>query len=1134
MTSGLGGEALILIYGADGRTQAIDGSCYVPHLARPDELQSSRVAADRGYIQDYNSVAVPGSLAALAYALERYGTESLAEVLAPAIDLADFGYNLNPSTIAEIDGLSPYLRHQDYVAGFILKDFTDAWGPDHVFCASDLAKTLRRIAALGPAEFYRGRIADEIDADMNRHGGYLRKSDLVTVRAVERQPIRDSYRGLQVITFPYPGGGGSLIEMLHILETFPSKLLQDASLDRLHLLVEAARLTWADNQNSWMPLPLVDHQLTDRLWAAQRAKLIRFDRALRPGEISGDVPEPYLAVGTTQVSVVDRWGNAVALSQTLGAFFGAAVATPGLGFFYNANLNAFNYRNPLSPHYLRPGQVPATAMTPTIILKDGKPLLVLGSAGSDRVVPTMVSVISGVADRGLDSCEAVAAPRAIWGTTWGDPRPFVELAGESRCPGEARLSGDLPARVSRALGRHLGVRRNQRRLHRPPDRDARRRARPAPVRVCRGARGSLTAALASRQVVPSPGMHRDETVSYQFAISRRAKVSSRAQRGIWEGAGRSRLSPTQIPRRSAPRNDMFNGKLVSGPFSTSVSPGLAARSQARPSRPTPPWSARLVALALVLPNVTWIVLSRALWSYDACEYGSAAIELYNTLIRNPSMWLCTLFDTYTHKAPLIFWAGQVFVPLGRLLGSIPIGLDLMMALTQYVTLILAWRLFEETFATRSLAFAGLLLVGTAPLFVGLSTKFLVEPLQLLLVIWFLVLMARAPRRDGLGTVLHVTAAASLAMLAKVTSPLYCAGPGLVALFYAFRQGPRTWRWDVRRHGLLTAATLVLAVSTLVWYWRNLGHVVGFVQFSSSRPMWGRHDTFLNKFAYWSDALCNDSFMRFVPYLMLAALAVASGLHLIRRPRPRAADTLALVSCLQILVALTVMSAQVNDTTRYLLPTLPYLAALLVWSLARIDRAWLTAAVVAVCLVQVAGAEAVTFNLPRPRAMFRDASLYELHLWSLDRDVSQADLAKRIVRLTCGTSPVKQVVACGQGPPGAALLRFYYLAESAPARTGCEIIWARTLATGGTDEAAAAANGWQNLLKSPPAYFVDAEPSSYKLPDLYTTDRQTMREYRATWRILERVRHSSAFRRIEVPGHPEALLFEFVGSEARPQ
>ena len=195
-----------------------------------------------------------------------------------------------------------------------------------------------------------------------------------------------------------------------------------------------------------MPRPLLDHRLTDRRWAEKRARLIRFDRALSREEIGSDEPDARIAVGTTQVSVVDRWGNVVALSQTLGAFFGATVATPGLGFLYNANLNAFNYTNPLSPNYLRPGQVPTTAMTPTIVLKDGKPLIALGSAGSDRVVPTMVSVISAVADRGLDPCEAVAVPRAIWGTTWEDP------GRSSRSPERSLRTGPTPSRSAASAG----------------------------------------------------------------------------------------------------------------------------------------------------------------------------------------------------------------------------------------------------------------------------------------------------------------------------------------------------------------------------------------------------------------------------------------------------------------------------------------------------------------------------------------------------------------------------------------------------------------------------------------------------------------------------------------------------------
>ncbi len=265
---------------------------------------------------------------------------------------------------------------------------------------------------------------------MVRNGGYVRKADLVQVRAVERPPLRGRYRGLDVITFPSPGGGGSLLEMLNILGSFPPELLRGESLDRLHLMLEAGRITLRDLTAPAVPLPLLDRELTRKGLAAERAGLIRFDRALHDREISDADAAPYLVIGTTQVSVADREGNVVALTQTVGASLGAGVATPGLGFAYNSNLDAFNYDNPRSQYFIAPRKVPATTLSPTIVLKDGKPFLALGSAGSERIVPSLAAVISAVADRGLDLCEAVALPRAIWGFADEGEKGYVELAGE--------------------------------------------------------------------------------------------------------------------------------------------------------------------------------------------------------------------------------------------------------------------------------------------------------------------------------------------------------------------------------------------------------------------------------------------------------------------------------------------------------------------------------------------------------------------------------------------------------------------------------------------------------------------------------------------------------------------------------
>ncbi len=428
VTSGIGGQASILIYLKDGRSVAIDGSCVVPALANPAELQAIR---NVGTVRGYKSVAVPGTLAALAYALERYGTMSLADALAPAIDIAEFGFHMNTSELANVETYAAKIQRGGYLADTFLKEFTGLWPPEHVFCSGDLAATLRRIARLGPGEFYRGRIADEIDADMAANGGYVRKADLVQVRAIERPPLRGRYRGLDVITFPYPGGGGSLLEMLNILESFPPELLRGDSLDRLHLLLEAERITLHDTFSPTVPLPLYDHELADRRRGAQRASIIRFDRALRAKEIGEATPDPFFVIGTTQVSVADRDGNVVALTQTVGASLGSGVATPGLGFAYNSNLDAFDYVNPRSPFYLAPGKVPMTTLTPTIVLRSGKPFLAFGSAGSERIVPSMAVVLSAIADRGDDLGRAVATPRVVCGFgTMGQTKGYLELAGE--------------------------------------------------------------------------------------------------------------------------------------------------------------------------------------------------------------------------------------------------------------------------------------------------------------------------------------------------------------------------------------------------------------------------------------------------------------------------------------------------------------------------------------------------------------------------------------------------------------------------------------------------------------------------------------------------------------------------------
>lgn len=406
--SGLGGTTYILVRLADGRASAIDGSSLVPFFVNHQRLAA---LAERDQQVGAELIASPGSLAALSLAVERYGTRPLAELLAPAIELAEHGYTLNVFQQSAVAKYWQEVLQSDYLRFVVLGGGTQLPHSDDRFCRPELAHVLRQIALHGASEFYRGAIAARIEADVVGRGGILRRGDLASLTAHELKPAHGTYRGRDVLTFPTPGGGGALVEALNILETRPSTFLAADGADRLQTLIEAFHIALLDQHRFTDPtskasssLP-VDYLAKD--YAVRRARLLRLDRPLTHAEIS-PVPPPKAGEDqTTHVSVVDRWGNAVALTQTLGRFFGCKVVTPGLGFPYNGFLEGVLDLPPRAP-------VP-TDMSPTIVAEDGEVLLVLGSAGSNRIPGIVASVISNVIDRGMDLTDAVVAPRALFG-----------------------------------------------------------------------------------------------------------------------------------------------------------------------------------------------------------------------------------------------------------------------------------------------------------------------------------------------------------------------------------------------------------------------------------------------------------------------------------------------------------------------------------------------------------------------------------------------------------------------------------------------------------------------------------------------------------------------------------------------
>jgi gamma-glutamyltranspeptidase/glutathione hydrolase len=405
---GLGGAIYILIRFADGRSTVIDGSAAVPLRVDRNRLAEIQAAQAESGIE---LAAVPASLAALAHAAKRYGTRSLADLIEPSIELAKGGYHATPFQEVSITTYFEDVMRSDYLRYFMLDNGEEPPSVDTLQCRPVLANTLRRIAVGGTEEFYRGSIADEIESDMDERGGFVDRDDLALLRVRELTPLRGSYRNVEVLAVPYPSLGGAVIQALNILEQYPSDFLDLDSVDRLQVLTEAFHIAIADHERVSGHTASVTtigwEHLLAKEFAAERAALIQLGRALVNDEFPADQQHRSTDGNTAQVSVVDRWGNAVSLTHTLGRFFGNKVANPSLGFPYNSLLEGEADPKARAP-------IP-TSMCPSIVLKDGEVLLVLGSGASNRIPGIVATVISNIVDRKLGLREAVLAPRVLWG-----------------------------------------------------------------------------------------------------------------------------------------------------------------------------------------------------------------------------------------------------------------------------------------------------------------------------------------------------------------------------------------------------------------------------------------------------------------------------------------------------------------------------------------------------------------------------------------------------------------------------------------------------------------------------------------------------------------------------------------------
>ena len=381
LMSSVGGRAQILIRLADGTVFGIDGATQAP--LRVDE------PANIGH--GYGTVPIPGAPAALEEMLREYGTLSLAQVLEPAIRLAEDGFTVAPDVHDALRSYEDRLTLYPGTRAHFYKSDGSPYSEGETLRQPALARTLRALAEEGAEALYRGSLADIFVADMEEHGGLVRHDDLDQYQPRVGEVVHGEYRGHEIVARGGNCDGASVIEMLQILEHFQLGTLERESPEYIHTMAQALYVGLTDEYvPDWMQVSK-DH-------AARRKREIDPTQAL-PIPVRGGAPEG----DTNHLSVVDREGNAVAITQSIGPNFGSKVASPELGFFY-----AYSYDMNDEPV---PFQREKTSQSPTMILKGGGPFLVLGSAGSSRIPGSIVRTVVNVIDHGMSLWDAVTSRR---------------------------------------------------------------------------------------------------------------------------------------------------------------------------------------------------------------------------------------------------------------------------------------------------------------------------------------------------------------------------------------------------------------------------------------------------------------------------------------------------------------------------------------------------------------------------------------------------------------------------------------------------------------------------------------------------------------------------------------------------
>ncbi len=420
----LGGGGFMTIQLADGRKTFLDFREKAPLAATPDMYLDKEgnvipELSTRGHL----AVGVPGTVSGMELALKKYGTKPRKEVIAPAIKLAEDGFVLEQGDVDLLEYATDVFKKDMRDSGSIFLSNGEPMQVGQKLVQKDLSKTLREISEKGADGFYKGWVADAIVTSSQANKGIITQADLDKYQTREMAPIECDYRGYHVVSAPPPSSGGVVIcEIMNILDGYPMKDLGFRSAQAMHYQIEAMRHAYVD-RNSYLGDPdfvknPIAH-LLDKNYATKIREVIDPQKAGVSREIKPGVA-PHEGSNTTHYSIVDKWGNAVSVTYTLNDWFGAGVMASKTGVILNDEMDDFTSKIGVPNMYglvqgeanaIAPGKAPLSSMSPTIVTKDGKVVMVVGTPGGSRIITATLLTILNVIDYGMNIQEAVDAPR---------------------------------------------------------------------------------------------------------------------------------------------------------------------------------------------------------------------------------------------------------------------------------------------------------------------------------------------------------------------------------------------------------------------------------------------------------------------------------------------------------------------------------------------------------------------------------------------------------------------------------------------------------------------------------------------------------------------------------------------------